>query len=68
MSHQIATDYQSCRDDGFGIAESIRTAVSMNPELSQAEAVKALATVGVNVGTARIQYNKSRAIDAELVL
>ena len=61
----LATDYQGCREDGFGIAESIRTAVAMNPELTQAQAVAALVTV-CNPTTVRIQYRKSRALDAEM--
>lgn len=61
----ILADYQGCREDGFGIAESIRTTVSMNPELNVADFIIALEPAGVNKGTIRIQYAKSRAIDAE---
>lgn len=61
----LLDDYQSCREDGFGIAESIRTAVAMNPECCLVDFITGLEPAGVNKGTIRIQYAKSRAIDAE---
>lgn len=63
---RIRQDYKDCRSEGYGIAESIRTAVSLNPEMTKAEAVAALALDNVNPVTVRLQFAKSRSIDAAL--
>lgn len=63
----VVTDYKECRADGFTITESIRTAVSMNPELTKAQAVQYLVAAGLHATTVRIQYANSRRLSATLV-
>ena len=63
---RLVIDYLKCREEGFGVTESIRTAVSLNPEVTKVQAMAELATAGCNPATVRIQYANSRRIDAEM--
>lgn len=63
----VVVDYRKCREDGFTITESIRTAVSMNPELTKAQAVQYLVAAGLHATTVRIQFANSRRLSATLV-